>query len=118
MPLPENFCSAPFFQLQTSKDNYCGPCPYTANLWRIKDFVNKKKLYSINLEDKSKLKKIIKKIKPKTIFHLATYGQPKKWKQNELSTINLNINLLKNILNHSVKFRSRILYMSSAAVYE
>ncbi len=45
-----------------------------SNLWRIKDFVNKKKLYSINLEEKSKLKKIIKKIKPKTIFHLATYG--------------------------------------------
>ena len=45
-----------------------------SNLWRIKDFVNKKKLFSVNLEDKTKLKKIIKKIKPKTIFHLATYG--------------------------------------------
>lgn len=35
MSLPTNFCSAPFIQLQTSKDNSCGPCPYTANLWKI-----------------------------------------------------------------------------------
>lgn len=35
MSLPKNFCSAPFIQLQTSKDNRCGPCPYTANLWQV-----------------------------------------------------------------------------------
>ena len=39
MSLPENFCSAPFIQLQTSKDNRCGPCPYTANLWQVQGTV-------------------------------------------------------------------------------
>ncbi len=42
--------------------------------WRIRDFVDKKKIFHVNLENKSKLNKIIKKIKPKTIYHLATYG--------------------------------------------
>jgi len=36
MSLPENFCSAPFVQLQTSHYNRCGPCPHTANLWQVK----------------------------------------------------------------------------------
>lgn len=70
-----------------------------------------------DLNDEKKIKKILSN-KFDFIFHLATYGQPQKWKQNELSTINLNTILLKNVLNHSVKFRSRILYMSSAAVYK
>jgi len=35
MAISDNFCSAPFMQLQTSKDNTCGPCPYTANLWQV-----------------------------------------------------------------------------------
>lgn len=70
-----------------------------------------------DLNDQKKLKKILNK-KFDYIFHFATYGQPKKWLQNELSTINLNIHLLKDILNHSVKYKSKILYLSSAAVYE
>ena len=70
-----------------------------------------------DLNDENKVKKILNK-KFDFIFHFATYGQPKKWKNNELSTLNLNINLTKNILNHSVKYRSRVLYLSSAAVYE
>jgi len=35
MVLPENFCSAPFLQLQTSNNDNCGPCPYTPNLWQV-----------------------------------------------------------------------------------
>ena len=78
---------------------------------------NNLKFIKADLNDEKKVKKILSK-KFDFIFHLATYGQPKKWKQNEISTINLNTVLLKNVLSHSVKFKSRILYMSSAAVYE
>ena len=35
MSLPKNFCTAPFIQLQTSKNNSCGPCPYTPNMWNV-----------------------------------------------------------------------------------
>jgi len=78
---------------------------------------NKIQFIKVNLNDDKKVQKILNK-KFDFIFHCATYGQPKKWSGNELSTINLNINLLKLILNHSVKYRSRILYLSSAAVYK
>ena len=70
-----------------------------------------------DLNNEKRVKKILNS-KFDFIFHLATYGQPQKWKQNELSTIYLNISLLRNVLNHSIKFNSRVLYMSSAAVYE
>ena len=42
MPLPENFCSAPFLQLQTSNNDQCGPCPYTANIWKVKGNISDK----------------------------------------------------------------------------
>ena len=83
----------------------------------IKGIKKNFKFIKADLNDEKKTKKILKN-KFDFIFHLATYGQPKKWSHNELSTINLNINLLKNVLDHSVKYKSRILYMSSAAVYK
>ena len=42
MSLQKTFCSAPFVQLQISKDNTCGPCPYTPNLWNIKGTIQEK----------------------------------------------------------------------------
>lgn len=84
----------------------------------LKKIVNNNlKFIKADLNDQKKVKKILDK-KFDYIFHFATYGQPKKWLQNELSTINLNIHLLEEILNHSVKYHSKILYLSSAAVYE
>ena len=81
--------------------------------------INNKNLNFIkaDLNDEKKIKKILSK-KFDFIFHFATYGQPKKWKDNEISTINLNINLLKKVLEHSVKYKSKVLYSSSAAVYK
>ena len=78
---------------------------------------NKIKFLRMDLTNEKKVDKILKR-KFDFIFHCATYGQPKKWKGNEKKTIKLNINLLKQILNHSVKYKSRILYLSSAAVYK
>ena len=75
------------------------------------------KFIQMDLTNEEKLNKILKK-KFDYIFHCASYGQPKKWENNEFKTIYLNINLLKKILDHSVKNKSRILYFSSAAVYK
>lgn len=75
------------------------------------------KFIQLNLEDLKKFNKIVNK-KFDYIFHCATYGQPKKWSGNEWSTINLNINVLKSILDNSVKFKSKVLYLSSASVYK
>ena len=72
------------------------------------------KKYKINfvqmdLNNQEKFKNLVKN-KFDFIFHCATYGQPKKWNGNEWSTINLNINVLKLILDNSVKYKSKILY--------
>ena len=45
-----------------------------SNIWRIKDIIKKSKVFYVDLRDKKNLSKVIKKIKPKSIFHLATYG--------------------------------------------
>ena len=42
MSIPENFCSAPFLNLQVSKDGLYGPCPHTPNLWQKKSSIKDK----------------------------------------------------------------------------
>ena len=84
----------------------------------FKNILKEKKIKFLrfNLKNENKLRNVLKK-KFDFIFHCATYGQPKKWHNNELSTVNLNINILKLIIDHSIKHKSRILYLSSALVY-
>lgn len=45
-----------------------------SNIWRIQDIIKKVNVFYLDISDSKKLKKIIQKIKPKTIFHLATHG--------------------------------------------
>lgn len=69
-----------------------------SNLWRIKDYLNFKnvKVYICDLKEKKNINLIVKKIKPKTIFHLATYGaysfQNQKYKiQNNILKGSINL---------------------------
>ena len=45
-----------------------------SNLWRIKELKKHSSFHFVDLEKESEIEKIIKKIKPKTIFHLAAHG--------------------------------------------
>jgi nucleoside-diphosphate-sugar epimerase len=45
-----------------------------ANLWRIKDILGQTNIHFNNLSNLDKLSKLIKKIRPNIIYHLATYG--------------------------------------------
>jgi len=74
------------------------------------------KFIKIDLNNTQILKKILKK-KFNFIFHCATYAPPKKWTNNQFSTVNLNTNILKIILDYSLKNKSKLLYFSSSAVY-
>jgi dTDP-glucose 4,6-dehydratase/UDP-glucuronate decarboxylase len=78
---------------------------------------NRIKFIKTDINNIRNIKKILKR-KFKFIFHCATYGQPKKWNENQFSTINLSTNILKIILDYSLKNKSKILYFSSADVYE
>ncbi|MEG2291505.1 MAG: NAD-dependent epimerase/dehydratase family protein [Clostridium sp.] len=46
----------------------------TSDLWRLSKVIKKVKIYYCDMKNKSELKKIAEIIKPKYIFHLATYG--------------------------------------------
>jgi len=75
------------------------------------------KYIQLNLSNSNRLKNILIK-KFDYIFHCATYGQPQKWAGNEFNTINLNTNVVKLILDHSKKFKSKILFLSSSSLYD
>lgn len=45
-----------------------------SNTWRIKNILNKLNLHYVDLIDTRKVEKIVKKIKPQIIYHLAAYG--------------------------------------------
>lgn len=45
-----------------------------SNTWRINDILNKVNVHLCDLTNLTKLKNIIKKVKPDVIYHLATYG--------------------------------------------
>lgn len=69
------------------------------NLWRIKNIKNKIKLYSPNLLDYNKTEKIIFKIKPNIVVHLAAYGAYQKTQQEIEATVNTNLIGSINLIN-------------------
>jgi dTDP-glucose 4,6-dehydratase/UDP-glucuronate decarboxylase len=77
---------------------------------------NRIKFIKADINDLKNIKIILKK-KFNYIFHCATYGQPKKWDENQFSTINLSTKILKILLDYSLKNKTKILYFSSADVY-
>ena len=46
----------------------------SSNTWRLNDIIKKTNVHYADISDINSVKKIIKKIKPKTIYHLATHG--------------------------------------------
>ena len=46
----------------------------SSNIWRLNDIIKKTNVHYADISDINSVKKIIKKIKPKTIYHLATHG--------------------------------------------
>ena len=68
-----------------------------SNTWRIKDILKKIKVVELDLTEKEKLRKVVLKIKPDIIFHLAVYGAYPH--QNSLEeAVKTNILGTKNLL--------------------
>jgi UDP-glucose 4-epimerase len=84
-----------------------------------KNFVKlKKNFYKCNLNDIQKLEKIVKKIKPEIIVHLAAKSTVnEKIKKN--SYMHNNADATKNLLKVMNKFKvDKIIFSSTAAVYD
>ncbi len=78
-----------------------------SDIWRINDIIDKTKVFYADLREKEKLKKIIKKIKPKSIFHMAAYGaypHQKEVKKIKSSILGATINLV----NECKKFKFNV----------
>jgi nucleoside-diphosphate-sugar epimerase len=45
-----------------------------SNLWRLNNIIDKMNVHIVDLIDRVAVEKVIEKIKPQTIFHLAAYG--------------------------------------------
>ena len=79
-----------------------------SNLWRINDLLKSKyvKVHYGDLSNKKNTNKIIDKIKPKTVFHLATYGAYSFQSDEERAKKNIldnSINLFKACNKHNFK---------------
>ena len=85
-----------------------------SNIWRIKDIIRKTNVFYADLRDRKKLRKIVKKIKPKSIFHFATYGAYSS--QNDLKLIKSTIlNGTINLLNECKKYKFNIFINSGSS---
>ena len=68
------------------------------NCWRIEDILNKTNIFFEDLTNFKLINKIINKLKPKTIFHLAAYGAYEY--QNEIEKIKkVNLDATINLIN-------------------
>jgi nucleoside-diphosphate-sugar epimerase len=69
-----------------------------AKLWRIKDILGKTNVHFNNLSNLDKLSKLVNKIRPDVIYHLATYGAYPSQSDADLC-IKTNISGTWNLLN-------------------
>lgn len=81
----------------------------SSNLWRIKDLTDKINLHYADLTDIISLSKIVQKIKPEIIFHLATYGGYH-FQQDANKIFEINLTGTKNLLTalSTVGFKAMI----------
>lgn len=71
--------------------------PKSPNIWRIDNIINKLNIHEVDIQDKASVKRTVLRIKPKIIFHLATYGAyPNERNFEKIININLvaTINLV------------------------
>lgn len=69
----------------------------TTNLWRIRDVLSELKIYEGDLLDKESLKKIVHKIRPSIIIHLATFSDYRNQEDFE-QMVNVNMIGTMNLL--------------------
>jgi len=72
-------------------------------------------LVKMDITDKSSVKKVIGKIKPKVIVHVAANPNARWCEEHEQEAILLNENGVKNIVDNANSIGSKVIYISSFA---
>ena len=89
-----------------------------SNIWRIKSVLDKVKVYYSDLLDLERLKKVVLKIKPEIVYHLATYGAYPGFQENIKKIYETNLFGAINLLNASAKAGfERFINTSSSSEY-
>ena len=79
----------------------------SSNTWRLNDIIKKTNVHYTDISDINSVRKIIKKIKPKTIYHLATHGGYSD--QTDLVKIKKSIiDATYNLINECKKYKFNI----------
>lgn len=79
----------------------------SSNTWRLNDIIKKTNVHYADISDINNVKKIIKKIKPQTIYHLATHGGYSD--QTDLVKIKKSIlDATYNLINECKKYKFNI----------
>lgn len=73
-----------------------------SNTWRINDLLKKVSVHFVDLLSQPQTDKVLEKLKPKTIFHLATHGAYP-YQQNEKEIIDTNIICTFNLMQACFK---------------
>ena len=80
----------------------------THRLWRIRNILNDLTLHSASLESYASLFKIVQKIKPDEVYHLAAQSYVTYSFEDEFSTLNTNINGTHYILSAVKEFSKNL----------
>ena len=80
----------------------------THRLWRIRNILNNVTLHSASLESYASLFKIVQKIKPDEVYHLAAQSYVVYSFEDEFSTLNTNINGTHYILSAVKEFSKNL----------
>ena len=80
----------------------------THRLWRIRNILNDLTLHSASLESYASLFKIVQKVKPDEVYHLAAQSYVVYSFEDEFSTLNININGTHHILSAVKEFSKNL----------
>ncbi len=91
----------------------------THRLWRLQHILNKIKLHAASLESYASLVKIVQKIKPNEIYHLAAQSYVSYSFEDEFSTLNTNINGTHYMLSTVKEFspKSKFYFAGSSEMF-
>jgi len=87
----------------------------THRLWRIKNILNDVNLHAASLENYASIFKIIQKIKPDEVYHLAAQSYVAYSFEDEFSTFNTNINGTHYMLSAVSGFSNKLKFYFAAS---
>ena len=90
------------------------------NFWRLKEIIKKLKLHKIDIDNLSEIEKILKKIKPNEVYHLAAQAYDGHSFANEFYTFNINLNFTHKLLATTRKInpKANFFFAGSSEMYD